>query len=408
MRRLLIVLLIVAAGAGGWWWWSHRAPSADPSGEDPAAGRRGGVGRANTVVPVLVSPATTKDVPIYLDGIGTVQASAAVTVKTQVDGQLIAVNFKEGQDVKAGDLLAQIDPRGYQASLDLATAKKAQDEANLANARIDLNRYAKLAANAYTSAQQADTARATVAQLEAQVAQDQAQIDTAKVNLGYTTVRAPIDGRIGLRLVDPGNIVHASDATGLCTIATLTPITVVFTLPQQSLPQASRALRRGHAEVLALPQDVDRPTSSSAVLDTGELLVIDNSVDSTTGTIKLKAIFPNAALALWPGGFVNVRLRVETVKDALTIPPVAIQRGPQGTYVYVAKADNTVERRVVQIGAQDGQIVIVTSGLTVGENVVTDGTSRMIDGRKIRIADPTPAATSAPAPRPQRQRPQQN
>ena len=407
MRRLLIIVLIVAAGAGGWWWWSHRTPSTTLP-DDPAASRRGGVGRANTVVPVLVSPATTKDVPIYLDGIGTVQASASVTVKTQVDGQLIAVNFKEGQDVKAGDLLAQIDPRSYQASLDLATAKKAQDEANLANARIDLNRYNKLAANAYTSAQQADTQKATVAQLEAQVAQDQAQIDTARVNLGFTRIASPIDGRIGLRLVDAGNIVHAADATGLCTITTLSPITVVFTLPQQSLPQATRALTRGHAEVLALPQDVDRPTASSAVLDRGELLVIDNSVDSTTGTIKLKAIFPNAALALWPGGFVNVRLRVETVKDALTIPPVAIQRGPQGTYVYVAKADNTVERRVVQIGAQDGQTVIVTAGLTPGENVVTDGTSRMIDGGKIRIADPTPTTASAPAPRPQRQRPQQN
>ena len=403
MRRLLIVLVIVAAGAGGWWWWSH-SPAANAAAEDPAASRRGGVGRANTVVPVLVSPATAKDVPIYLVGIGTVQASASVTVRSQIDGKLVAVNFKEGQDVKAGDLLAQIDPRSYQAALDLAKAKKAQDEANLANARIDLARYARLAANAYTSAQQADTQRATVAQDEALVAQDQAQIDTAMVNLSYSQIRAPIDGRIGLRLVDPGNIVHASDTTGLCVITTLQPISTVFTLPQQSLAAAARALARGHAEVIALPQDVDRPTSGGAVLDRGELLVIDNSVDSTTGTIKLKASFPNEKLSLWPGGFVNVRLRVETVKDAITIPPVAVQRGPQGAYVYVAKPDDTVERRAVKLGAQDAQNVIITSGLELGEKVITDGASRVVDGGKIRIAEPTPTPDAAA--RPKRQRPQ--
>jgi len=400
MRRLLILLVVIATAAGGWWWWSHRADTAAAS--NTAASGRGN--NRNAVVPVVASPATAKDVPIYLDGIGTVQALATVTLKTQVDGQLIAVNFTEGQDVKAGDVLAQIDPRGYQAALDLAVAKKAQDEANLANARIDLARYTKLAANAYTSAQQADTQKATVDQLVAQVAGDQAQIDTARVNLSYTTVKAPVSGRIGLRLVDRGNIVHAADTTGLCVITTLQPIDVLFTLPQQSLRQAARALHVGNVEVLALPQDADRATSDNAVLDTGALKVIDNSVDSTTGTIKLKAEFPNQSLQLWPGGFVNVRLRVETVAGALTIPPVAVQRGPLGTYVYVAKADNTAERRAVQIGHQDDNVAIVTGGLADGERVVTDGASRLSDGSKITVVEPTPPVATPP--RAARQRPQ--
>jgi len=402
MRRLLILLVVIALGVGGWWWWSHRTGST-ASADTAASGRASG---PNAVVPVVVFPATAKDVPIFLDGIGTVQALATVTLKTQVDGQLIAVNFTEGQDVKAGDVLAQIDPRGYQAALDLAVAKKAQDEANLANARIDLARYTKLAANAYTSAQQADTQKATVDQLVAQVAGDQAQIDTARVNLSYTTVKAPVSGRIGLRLVDRGNIVHAADTTGLCVITTLQPIDVLFTLPQQSLRQAASAISRGHAEVLALPQDADRATADSAVLDTGALKVIDNAVDSTTGTIKLKAEFPNQNLQLWPGGFVNVRLRVETVASALTIPPVAVQRGPQGNYVYVAKADNTAERRPVQIGHQDDSVAIVTSGLVAGERVVTDGASRLSDGSKINVVAPPPPII-APL-RPRRLPPQQS
>ena len=392
MRRLLILLVVIALGVGGWWWWSHRTGSTTPPVAPTASG-------PNAIVPVIVAPATAKDVPIYLDGIGTVQALATVTLKTQVDGQLVAVNFTEGQDVKAGDVLAQIDPRGYQAALDLAVAKKAQDEANLANARIDLARYTKLAANAYTSAQQADTQKATVDQLVAQVAGDQAQIDTARVNLSYTTIKAPVSGRIGLRLVDSGNIVHAADVTGLCVITTLPPIDVLFTLPQQSLRQAASAIGRGRAEVLALPQDSDRAASDSPVLDTGALKVIDNAVDSATGTIKLKAEFPNRNLQLWPGGFVNVRLRVETMAAALTIPPVAVQRGPQGTYVYVAQADNTAERRGVQIGHQDDSVAIVLGGLVSGERVVTDGASRLSDGSKIIVVEPPPPTVAPLRPR---------
>ncbi len=379
MKRLLVIVVLIAAALGGIWWWTHRAPPTNPT-----TSRSG----TNEIIPVVAVPVVARDVPIYLDGIGTVQASANVTIKSQVDGQLIAVNFTEGQDVEAGTVLAQIDPRGYQASLDLATAKKAQDEANLANARIDLARYTKLAANAYTSAQQADTQRATVAQLMAQVAQDQASIETAQVNLGYTKIVSPVAGRIGMRLVDRGNIVHASDATGLCVVATLRPISVIFTLPQQNLIAANRALAAGHAEVLALPQDSDRPLGSATVLDRGELLVIDNQVDSTTGTIKLKASFPNANLALWPGGFVNVKLLVDTVRGGLVVPPAAVQRGPNGTYVYVLQPDGSVKRRLVRVAHQDLETAIISEGLAAGERVVTDGASRLSDGAKVKTAEP--------------------
>jgi membrane fusion protein, multidrug efflux system len=390
MRRLLILLVVIAAVGGGWWWIAHRAPSGQAAG---------GTARPGAPVPVLVAKVAVRDVPIYLDGIGTVQALATVTVKTQVDGQLVAVNFKEGQDVKAGDVLAQIDPRSYQAALDLAVSKKAQDEANLANARIDLARYNKLVANAYTSAQQADTQKATVAQLVAQIAGDQASIDTARVNLGFTAIAAPVSGRIGLRLVDQGNIVHAADTTGICTITTLRPIDVLFTLPQQSLRAAQIALAAGHAETLALPQESERIDAANGVLDRGELQVIDNSVDPTTGTVKLKAEFPNAQLQLWPGGFVNVRLRVQTVKGALTIPPVAVQRGPQGTYVYLVKPDSTVERRPIALGHQDDATDIVTGGLAEGDQVVTDGASRLSEGAKVNVVEPPPnAAPAAPQP----------
>jgi multidrug efflux system membrane fusion protein len=385
MKRFLILLLLAAAGTA--WWWTHRAPEPARAAYSPSD-RRGGVAGPNTVVPVVAVAARTQDVSIYLDGIGTVLASANVTIRSQVDGRVAEVNFTEGQDVEAGTVLARIDPRAYQAAVDLAVAKKAQDEATLANARLDLARYSKLAANAYTSAQQADTARATVAQLVAQVAGDQAQIDTAQVNLGYTRIVAPIAGRVGIRQVDPGNIVHAADTTGICVITTLRPISVVFSLPQQNLRLATRALQQGHAEVLALPQEADRLLGTQTVLDRGELTVIDNQVDSTTGTIKLKATFPNRDLALWPGGFVNVKLRVETSRAALVVPPSAIQRGPAGPYVYVVRDGNTVQHRKVQIAHQDLDLAIIADGLTEGERVVTDGASRLSEGSKVTVSEP--------------------
>lgn len=410
MRRGLILVLVLLAIAGGLYWLVYLRPPA----EIAAGGRRGGVGADG--IPVVVAAAETRDVPIYLDGLGTVQASALVTVKPMVDGKLIEVLFKEGQDVEAGDVLARIDPRSFQAALDQAVAKKRQDEANLANARIDLARYQKLAATAYTSAQQADTQKALVAQLEAQVAQDQAQIDAAQTQLDYTTVRAPVSGRVGIRQVDAGNIVHASDATGLVVITTLRPISVLFTLPQQNLPAVAAAMAASEGgpgpEVLALPQ-VGTPTATErAPLDRGTLTVIDNQVDPATGTIKLKATFPNQRATLWPGAFVTVRLRVETRHDAVVVPPVAVQRGPRGTYVFALAADKrSVARRPVTVTHETLAASVIGDGLKPGELVVVDGAARLSDGSRVNVLpapgatpDGTPAAApvAGPGPRPRR------
>jgi multidrug efflux system membrane fusion protein len=282
-------------------------------------------------------------------------------------------------------------------------AKKAQDEAQLANARLDLVRYQKLAANAYTSAQLADTAKATVAQDEAQVQQDQAQIDNARTQLSYTTITAPIDGLTGIRQVDAGNIVHASDTTGLVVITQMHPISVVFTLPQQQLPAVARAMREGTPQVLAYAQGAN--PAPAALLDRGTLAVLDNQVDPTTGTIKLKGTFPNPDNTLWPGGFVGVRLLVDIAKDATTLPPAAVQRGPHGTYVYVVTDGGGVERRQVVVGHEDESASIVTEGVKPGDKVVIDGASRLTDGAHVTIVPPansgqagTPGTGTAAAP----------
>jgi multidrug efflux system membrane fusion protein len=399
MRRILffIVCALVIAAGGYWWLAIHR-----PAAQQQANARR----NADSVIPVSVGPATQQDVPIYLDGLGTVQASATVTVKPQVDGKLIEVRFREGQDVHVGDVLAIIDPRTYQAALDQAVAKKHQDESLLANARLDLARYQKLAATAYTSAQQADTQKALVAQDEAQVAQDQAQIDTARTNLSYTTITSPVEGRTGIRLVDMGNIVHASDTTGLVVLTTLKPISVLFTLPQQDLPAVAAAMAAGTAQVLALPQasaaGVTGQNGPAKPLDAGTLTVLDNQVDPTTGTIKLKASFANDQLLLWPGAFVTVRLKVDTVRNAVVVPPVAVQRGPQGAYLYVLNADETVSRRNVKEGHEDLVAAIITDGLKPGERVVIDGAARLTDKAKVSVLPPAgtvpavPSTTQAP------------
>ncbi len=331
---------------------------------------------ADLPLPVLTAAAKSQDMPIYLDGLGSVQAFYTVTMKPMVDGPLLSVNVREGQDVHKGDIIAQIDPRIYQAAVDSAVAKKAQDEAQLANARLDLARQQKLVSNNYTSAQQADTAKALVAQDAAVVQQDQAQIDTAKTQLSYTTITAPIDGRAGIRQLDPGNIVHATDATGLVVLTQLQPISVLFTLPQQALPAVAAAMAAGTPKVIALSQEDAKP------LDTGILTVLDNQVDPTTGTIKLKARFPNTGLRLWPGGFVRIRLQTETQHNAVTVPPSAIQRGPRGPYVFVITG-NVAHRQTVTTGFQDEQTAIVTSGLKPGDKVAIDGTSRLSDGSKV-------------------------
>ncbi|HYZ31270.1 MAG TPA: efflux RND transporter periplasmic adaptor subunit, partial [Crenalkalicoccus sp.] len=384
---LIVLALLGGAGAAGWWWWGRQA--ATPAAERAAgAGRRGGGGAP---VPVTVSAAQRQDVPITLDAIGTVQALNTITVRAQVDGQLVEVAFTEGQEVKAGDLLARIDQRTYQAALDQATAKKAQDEAMLANARLDLQRYTTLARSDGVSRQQADTQRATVAQNEAQVAADQAAIDNARALLSYTTIGAPIAGRLGLRLVDPGNLVRATDATGIVTITQVQPMGVVFTLPQQDLGRVLDALRRGPVPVTAVQQSASGPVSS------GTLLTLDNQVDPTTGTIKLKASFPNEDRRLWPGAFVTVHLQVDTVKDATTIPLVAVQRGPDGAYAFLLRPDRTVEQRPLTLGPLTEQAAVVTKGLAVGDQVVTSGALRLSPGAQVALAGPPPEG-GAPQP----------
>ncbi len=375
IRRLLIVLVCLCL-AGGLGWGVYRRVAA-PVPADTA--------RDHLPVPVVTALSAQRDVPVYLDGLGTVQAFNAVTVRSMIDGPLIEVRFREGQDVKAGDVLAMIDPRPYQASLDQAMAKKAQDEANLANARIDLQRYNKLVAQDSTSGQTAATQRATVAQDEALVRQDQAAIDTAQTNLSYTSILAPLAGRTGIRQVDNGNIVHITDSNGLVVITQLQPISVVFSLPQQDLGLVSAAMAAGPTTVVALPQ------GGATVLDRGVVAVLDNQIDSTTGTIKLKATFPNKKLTLWPGGFLNVRLLAETLQNVVTLPPVAVQRGPTGTYVYVIAGDKA-RRQAVTIGHEDAQVAVVTEGLPANETVVVDGASRLQDGSAVMVTNPPPMA----------------
>ncbi len=379
MKRFLAIAVLALALIGGLVWLR--------SGQKAARERDAKQEAANAIVPVNIVAARTADVPVTLDGIGTVQALYTVNIRPMVDGPLVEVRFREGQDVKAGDVLARIDPRTYQATYDQAVAKKAQDEASLANAKLDLARYQKLAKSQYTTAQQADTQRATVAQDEALVLQDQAQIDSARTNLSYTTIVAPVDGRVGIRQVDPGNLVHSTDTTPITVLTTLKPIAVIFTLPQQDLPKVMDAMQNGMPPVEALPQSGD----GNDVLGRGRLAVLDNQIDQSTGTIKLKAIFPNQNLHLWPGAFVNVRLELSTEHNVTVVPSEAILRGPTGAFVYVVKDGNIAERRPVTISNQNEQLAVVATGLKPGETVVTAGASRLTDGAKVRRLTATAA-----------------
>jgi len=352
-------------------------------------------------IPVATAQAKVADVPLTIDGIGTVQALNTVNIKPMVDGPLTEIHFREGQDVHQGEVLARIDQRTYQAAYDQAVAKKAQDEATLSNAQRDLARYDKLAKTQYTTAQQFDTQRATVAQTEALVRQDQAQIDTARTNLSYTTIVAPVDGRVGIRQVDIGNLVHGSDATPLTVLTTLRPISVVFTLPQQTLPDVVTAIEaargEGGAVVEALPQDGGDPGDTGAppkVLDRGRVSVLDNQVDQNTGTIKLKALFANPALRLWPGAFVNIRLFLRVDRGVVTVPTGAIQRGPQGAFVFTLDHD-LARRHPVVVARQDEQVAVVSGGLQTGQVVVTDGASRLTEGTHVHVLPPADGAHGA-------------
>ena len=338
-------------------------------------GRRGGNG-ADTQVPVLVAAARVADVPVYIEGVGTGKAPQSVLIRSQADGTLMKLGFTEGQDVKAGDLIAQIDPRLYQATLDQNVAKKASDEALLANARLDFDRYTKLAQTKAATQQQLDTQKATVAQDEAQVKLDQATIDSARTSLSYTNITSPIAGRTGLRNVDVGNLIHATDTTGIVTVSQIKPMNVVFTVPQQELGRIIKASAGGALGVDAMNGDGTTP------IDHGRLDVIDNTIDQTTGTVKLRGEFPNQALGLWPGIFINVRLLVETLHNAVVAPVAAVQRGPKGAFVFVV-ADGKVAMRPIVIAQQDDKEAVVASGLKPGEVVVTTGFSKLADGTAV-------------------------
>jgi membrane fusion protein, multidrug efflux system len=373
-----LVVLAFALAGGVYVYAPQYLPSALQGATKNTRGGHAG-NNPDAPVPVLASAATKENVPVYFDGVGSSRALNTVTVRAQVDGKLIAVNFKEGQDVEKGFVLADIDPTIYRAQLDQAVAKKAMDEALLGNARIDLDRYAKLTATNSTSRQQYDTQKALVAQLEAQVQADQGAIENAKAMLSYTRIVAPIAGRTGLRLIDAGNIVHATDTTGVVVITQIRPIAILFTLPQQELPAVNRAFAKGALDVEALADD------NHTVVDHGKLVVVDNQVDQTTGTVKLKAEFPNQDLQLWPGQFVNVKLLVDTLKDATVVPTAAVQRGPNGTFVYVANDDNTVSVRPVGVSQQDDVRAVLVDGIDTGERVVTTGFSQLNDGTRIAI-----------------------
>lgn len=381
IRKLLLGAAALAIGLGGFW-WTQRDHSALQAAPLPGAA---------ATVPVVAGKAVARDVPIYADGLGTVQAYNSVTVRSRVDGQIMKVFFTEGQQVTEGDPLFQIDPRPYQAAVDQAVAAQQKDEAQLVSAKADLQRFSKLLTGGYQTQQAYDTQKALVGEVEASIKADAAAIDTARLNLGYADIRAPLTGRTGARLVDAGNLVHASDGTALVTITQLKPIFVDFTIPQSYLVEIRHNQDKAPLTVEALD------ANAAEVLDTGKLTLIDNQVDTTTGTIHLKATFDNDRAQLWPGQFVNARLILSTRKDAVTVPATTVQQGPDGYYAYVIKPDQTVERRTLQLaGFQQGQ-AIVTAGLAAGETIVVDGQFRLSPGAKVQAAQSVAQGTVAPA-----------
>jgi membrane fusion protein, multidrug efflux system len=390
LLKQVLTFVAVAAIAGGTYVITRNGQQG-PAPE-AARGRSGGGGP----ISVVVDQARRADVPVYLEGVGSAKARNSVVVRPQVDGRLISIKFKEGQDVKKGDLLAQIDSVTFQAQLDQALAKKAIDESLLATAERDLARYEKVGTLAVTE-KAIDAQRGLVAQQEAQVKSDNASIDNLTAILGYTDIKAPIDGRVGIRNIDEGNLVRAGDAGGIVTITEVRPISVLFTLPQQQLPVLSKALANAALTVDAFTTD------STTLLDTGKLQVVDNQVDPQTGTIRIKADFPNEKLQLWPGQFVNVRLLVDTLKDVVVVPASAVQRGPNGTFVFIVSTDETVALRQIKVRQQNEKDAVIADGVNAGDKVVTSGFGRLEDGAKVRVntapgADKPVSGTTNPGP----------
>jgi multidrug efflux system membrane fusion protein len=399
-RWWLWVLVIGVIALGVWYYRSSHGASqaADAAAPGTSGKGRGGPGAGGLVVPVVVAAAQHGDLPVYFNGLGTVTAFNTVTVRSRVDGQLISVAFKEGQFVHAGDLLAQIDPRPFQVQLEQAQGQLAKDQAQRKDAEVNLGRYKLLFQEGVIPQQQLDTQASLVGQSDGAIVSDQSQIDNAKLQLTYSRITAPISGRIGLRLVDAGNIVHAADTSGLLVITQLQPISVIFSLPQDQLPQVNAKLRAG----VQLPVDAyDR--DDTAKISTGKLQTIDNQIDVTTGTYKLKSVFSNEDNALFPNQFVNVHLLVDTKHDLIIVPAAAIQRGPQGTYVYAsskdpAGKDSSAKIVPVTIAQSNGDSVGLSAGLKPDDLVVIDGQDKLQDGTKINPSTSTSGnRTSLPA-----------
>jgi multidrug efflux system membrane fusion protein len=378
-RTIGWIVLIAVLGGSGYFGWKHQEEGVQRAEAAQKAAAR------KPAIPVSISPVEKTDFPVYLTGLGTVQAFNTVVVRTRVDGQIDKIAFQEGQMVKQGDLLAEIDPRPFQAALDQAKAKKVQDEANLANANLDLQRYTKL--GEFATRQQTDTQRSTVAQLTALLAADDAAISNAQTQLDYTQVKSPITGVAGLRQVDIGNIVNASTQTGIVTVTQIEPITVIFTAPEEQLPYISEGQKAGALKVIAITTDGKKPLAE------GKLAVINNQVDTTSGTIRLKAVFDNKDHALWPGQSVSTRLLVRTLKDATVAPDDAIQHGTNGLYAYAVGQDNKAELRNVKVSYSIDGRSVVDEGLKPGERVITGGQFKVQPGSVVSSA----VASSDPA-----------
>ena len=408
---LLAIALIVVAVAIGWHYWAGPRGSADnaPQGAVSGAPNRpagGAAGRggpdATRPTPVATMAARSGDFDVYLNALGTVTARGTVTVRSRVDGQLNRVLFNEGDVVKAGQLLAEIDPRPFEVQLEQTNGQLAKDQALLANAKVDLERYKTLLAQDSIASQQVDTQASLVRQYEATIASDKGQVDNAKLQLSFTKIVAPIAGRLGLRQIDAGNMIHAADTSGLVVITQVQPIDVVFPITETNLPRVQRRLREGNAPVV---DAYDR--NQTRKLATGKLITIDNQIDTATGTIKLKAAFPNEDSALFPNQFVNVKMLLDTLHGATIVPSAAILRGAPGTFVYVVASDNTVAVRPVKVGPVEGENAVIESGVSPGDVVVTDGTDRLREGAKVEPIDRNTQAAAADA-APKRQRPPGN
>ena len=375
-RGLGAMAAIAIVAAGGYLAWRHFSPGRG------AAANKSAIAPAPT--PVTTTEVRKADFPVYLIGLGTVTPYDTVTVSSRVDGQIIKVDFKQGQMVNEGDTLAEIDPRPYQAAYNQALSKKTSDEANLKNAQLNLQRYKTLSQQDFTSRQQLDTQQSTVDQLEAQIKGDQAAVDNAQTQLSYTTIKAPLSGKTGFRLVDPGNIVHASATTGIVTIVKLQPISVVFTAPEEAVPQINKALAAGTVPVDAMSSD------GKTMLSHGHLALVNNEVDQASGDIRMKATFENKDNILWPGLSVSTRLLAQTIKDAIVVPVDAVQRGPNGLYAYVVDPGDKARIQNVKVGQESNGLSLIEDGLKPGETVVVAGQSRLSDGALVQ-PNPTPS-----------------